>query len=332
MTLPGPPGVFSAVDIGSDGRTMVASGEGVAGIVWDLVTGEQLVTLGGQGPDATDQPSSHIDLSPDGELVATAGSEGGPVRVWDARTGALVFTGDESAYTADAAWSPDGRVLVAIGSTRDEGWLTAFDRSGRPVHRIDEEPGFSPVGVDFDPTGGRLVTTRRPLGRMLTGHDGLVVRAWPSGQVLQRMAAASWAAVFDPDGHRLVANDFGTGAAVWDPATGERTASLSGHTGQVTDVAVHPEGHTVATASFDGTIRTWSSESGSPTLVLRGHHGPAGGVAFGPSGMVLASSGEGEIRVWTLDLDELIAIARGRLTRSFTDDECRQYLHVEQCS
>jgi hypothetical protein len=27
----------------------------------------------------------------------------------------------------------------------------------------------------------------------------------------------------------------------------------------------------------------------------------------------------------------LVAIANDRLTRTFTDEECRQYLHVESC-
>ncbi len=331
MNLPGAPGIFNAVDIAADGRTLVASSPGVAGTVWDLVTGEQVTTLGGRHMDATDEESWRVDLSRDGELVATAGAQGVPVRVWDTDTGELVFTGDESFHTADAAWSPDGRLLAATGGTEEAGWISIFDRSGRALARFPEEAGFSPVSVAFDPSGARLVTTRRPLGRMLIVHDGLVVRDAATGEVLQRMAAASWAAVFDPTGDVLVANDLGTGAALWDPATGQPVATLSGHTGQVTDVAVHPDGRTVATASLDGTVRLWSSESGAPTLVLRGHHGPAGGVAFGPSGRVLASSGAGEIRVWTLDLDELITIARARVTRSLTDDECRQFLHVEAC-
>jgi hypothetical protein len=33
------------------------------------------------------------------------------------------------------------------------------------------------------------------------------------------------------------------------------------------------------------------------------------------------------VRVWALDIDELIAIANNELTRPLTDDECRQYLH-----
>jgi hypothetical protein len=31
--------------------------------------------------------------------------------------------------------------------------------------------------------------------------------------------------------------------------------------------------------------------------------------------------------VWALDLDDLIRIAEGELTRELTEAECRQYLH-----
>ena len=40
---------------------------------------------------------------------------------------------------------------------------------------------------------------------------------------------------------------------------------------------------------------------------------------------------DGIVRVWALDLDDLIAIAHDRLTRTLSDDECRHYLHRERC-
>ena len=37
------------------------------------------------------------------------------------------------------------------------------------------------------------------------------------------------------------------------------------------------------------------------------------------------------IRVYRLKLDELIALARSRLTRLLAPDERRKYLHVDKC-
>jgi hypothetical protein len=37
------------------------------------------------------------------------------------------------------------------------------------------------------------------------------------------------------------------------------------------------------------------------------------------------------VRVWALDLDELVRIAEHELTRDLTDAECRQYMHRPNC-
>ncbi len=56
-----------------------------------------------------------------------------------------------------------------------------------------------------------------------------------------------------------------------------------------------------------------------------------GGLAFSPDGSLLAAQDCDGVRVWTLDIDELLAIARTNVTRSLTSEECRQYLHVDPC-
>ena len=66
--------------------------------------------------------------------------------------------------------------------------------------------------------------------------------------------------------------------------------------------------------------------------MLRGHNGRIGSVAFNHDGSLLASaSADGTVRVGALDLNELIEVAENGLTRSLTDEECRQYLHTERC-
>jgi hypothetical protein len=45
----------------------------------------------------------------------------------------------------------------------------------------------------------------------------------------------------------------------------------------------------------------------------------------------MTSGFDGIFRVWALDLDELIALAQSRVTRTLTDEECQQYLHLDAC-
>jgi len=56
------------------------------------------------------------------------------------------------------------------------------------------------------------------------------------------------------------------------------------------------------------------------------------GVAFSPDGKRLAvASYDGTARVYALPLDDIVSIAKSRVTRTLTQDECRKYLHVEEC-
>ena len=86
---------------------------------------------------------------------------------------------------------------------------------------------------------------------------------------------------------------------IWDPATGEQRAALTGHTGPVTAVAIAPDGTWLATAGDDGTVRIWDPATGQQRAALTGHAGPVTAVAIAPDGTWLASaSGDGTVRIW----------------------------------
>ena len=61
------------------------------------------------------------------------------------------------------------------------------------------------------------------------------------------------------------------------------------------------------------------------------HIADVGGLGFGPDGRRLASTdGGGIVRVWAIDLDDLVRLAEARLTRGLTDAECSAY-HFDEC-
>jgi WD40 repeat protein len=155
---------------------------------------------------------------------------------------------------------------------------------------------------------------------------------WERGETVRSIEAPVVQAAFDPRSPRIAARLEQAGTVgVWDAGTGEQVATLVGPA-VVNALAYGSDGSRVATAGADGVVRVWDPGSGEQDLELRGHGTTVQAVVFSPDGTRLASVGnDGVVRVWALELDDLIAIAERRLTRSFTDEECRQFLDQDRC-
>ena len=119
---------------------------------------------------------------------------------------------------------------------------------------------------------------------------------------------------------------------MWNVTTGTKLFDLAGHTGTVPDIAFSADGTRIATVSTDTTAKVWDAATGIQLLTLKGHTQEVYALAFSPDGTRLTTvSYDGTIRVWALRLEDLVQIARSRLTRELTADECLMYLHVNTC-
>jgi WD40 repeat protein len=304
------------------GGTIVGSLLPRAARIWDAETGETLVTFEGHGPEAEVPGVADVAVSPDGAIVAT-GARDSKVKLWRADTGEEVFTFSEhTGWLEDLEFSPDGALLAT--ASQDGTARLIVVASGRELRALEHPDQVTSVA--FAPDGRSLATG---------SFDGSA-RIWDprDGSLLATIVAGSPIEAVDlgPDGALLaVGAKDGTGS-VWDVATQSRLATLAGHVGEVWAVAFSPDGSLLTTGSTDATVRLWDPVTGVARLVLRGHQSSIRNVAFSPDGSRLASiSDDGTIRVWALDLDDLIEIAEREVTRTFTDEECSQYLHVDTC-
>lgn len=138
---------------------------------------------------------------------------------------------------------------------------------------------------------------------------------------------------FGPDGKRLVVADCTGLVVVRDAETGEEMRRFSSGATCIVDVAFSPDGKLIA-VSGRRESKIWEFETGRELITL-----PSTEAAqFTPDGTRLigvrrddAALVSHTVHVYALQLDELIALAKSRVTRSLTAEECEEYLHTATC-
>jgi len=333
LTLTGLTGRSPRVIYSPDGTRLATSGPNNTAIIWGAETGKELVALTGH----TDTVVG-IAFSPDGSRLATS-SRDNTARIWDADSGKELLMLSKSGHgdgiiggthrgITDTVFSPDGKWLATAGT---DGTAIIWDaKTGQTLLTVSNPLGI--YRVAFSPDGTHLLTS----GGNPDDNGESVYRVWniQTGQELFTMAMPNLPGglAFSPDATRIVTSGFGGVVKMWDAVTGQELFRLSGHTGSVPNIDFSPDGSMVATVSGDGTAKLWNASTGKELLTLYGHTGSVSGVAFSPDGTrLVTASNDGTARVYLLNIEELIALAKSRVTRSLTIDECQKHLHVEAC-
>ncbi|MCI0633161.1 MAG: hypothetical protein L0206_04490 [Actinobacteria bacterium] len=334
------PEISCGVDVGcpdvfkvalSDDASLLATGddEGRAH-VWDLGSGREILTvvpaprlpsLVGCSSAATScvwsgEAAPQVAVSPDGSLLAT-GTGGGTVQMWDIATGKLssdIHSCDVGTdvgcwqYTPEfLAFSPDGTRLFFEG---------AFGGPARIVDVTTGETFSLPPGRFWD-------AIRADESRFAYAPNGRIEFA------------------FGPNGTFALFKQFGpNGTFALSEQTDPRLRNaegqvhpLEGHTLPVVSAAFDAEGTRLATGSLDGMARVWDATTADLIFTSPVEPSDVAAVAFTPDGSrITAVYSDGRIIVHPIALEDAIEIARARVTRGLTDDECRRYLHSSSCS
>jgi WD40 repeat protein/DNA-binding SARP family transcriptional activator len=329
---------YANVAFSTDGRWFAVPDDGVSVTVRDSRTGAVRHHLTGHGAWLVG-----LTFSPDGRwLVATPADgqflaherEMRTVPVWDLRTGELatVLRGHSgvvngSAFSEDASrlatTSLDGTVRTWEVGT----WVPLTSErvgdaapSGAPV-------GDHPMGVTF--RGGQWVA--------VVAGDGGEVELWREAELRpmdrlvghrDRVTSVSFGA------GRLVTASHAEGAArIWDLDDGALVVEVTDHDAPLGQAVIDPRGTEVATAGDDGVVRLWAVPSGDERLAYYGHRLIATSAAYSPDGRLLATtSPDGTVALRLRSMDELVEVARSRVTRTLNDSECRRFLARADCA
>jgi WD40 repeat protein/DNA-binding SARP family transcriptional activator/serine/threonine protein kinase len=331
---PGHPG--GNLDFSADGSLLATQSQSGEAKVWDTTTWQPISTIRG-----LPSLSGQITISPDGSTVAAAqGTSPTSIQtifdpslrttrtdtgIFDTASGRRLMTlpGHEG-HVVERAYTPDGKRMVTAAL---DGFIALYDlTSGAQLDAARSDHGPMNL-VTFYPDGRRLVVGNADgtfsIWR-ITQDDRLqvdrTVRAFAGGFVFAQLS---------PDGRRIAtASQEGT-ARLWD-AQGEFVADLVGHTGTIWNLRWTPDSRQLMTVSLDGTIGIWDPDAPRLRMTLT-TVGVPGSVDVSPDGVMAVTAGfDGLVYLYTLDSDRLIQLAKDRVTRSLTAEECAR-VGIDPC-
>ncbi len=325
IPVPDAPNLY-AIAFTPDGKRLITAD--MTTRVWDAVTGAALGTL----PGHTGRVNA-VAVSPDGRLVATAGSDR-TVRLLDLSTMRLVrvLTG-HTGPVRSVAFVPGGRQLVSasmdgsarIWSTEDAAGVVLTSQPEHGLQAVAVSPDGSRIAVGGWPDAVTVWDTRtHRVTASLRGHNALVTAMGfsPDGQLLVTGGLDGTARVWDiaggtqralitvNDGRPVTAVRFSgdstfftagnnNAAELWDVDVAQQAQVVVAHDDAVSSLAFSPDGHTLATGSWDGSAKFWRSDTAAEIVRVRHQGGRVHSIAFSPDGQFMTTSGSGPgMEVW----------------------------------
>ncbi|MEU9397624.1 WD40 repeat domain-containing protein [Streptomyces sp. NPDC048324] len=256
-------------------------------------------------------------VSSDGRTMALSDTDTGQLQLWDITAihdpKRLKILADSHDFSfRSLAFSPDGRVLAAVGGQEPfQLWDVSDPRHARVLHQFPQNTKAAwEDQLTFSPDGRLLATLASSDGRVALWNvtdprhpiqAGHTKRNQPPGE-------SSTAMAFSPTGDLIATGSDSGRIRLWSVTRSgtllaKGTAVNPTPVGNFWTLSFSPDEHLLATGGSDSTIRLWDvSDPAHPTpfgLPLTGHTRAVHTVAFAPSSPVIVSdSYDSTIRLW----------------------------------
>lgn len=285
LTLTGHTATVTCLAYFPDGKRLVSGGLDGSVMVWDALTGAQLLKIA-----TSREPVWSVAVSLQADRIISAGSDG-RVQFWtlDGKPAQRPLPGINAALSADGvrlavSASPPFKYFASAPG------LTVWDwRSGKVVFSTN----LTVRRVALSARGDCLAAA----------GDTQDVLLWNlnSGERRRLMTPdAAWALSINQDGTQIAAAGFGIGARVWDLQSTNAPRLLTGHSYNVWGVSFSPDDRRLATSGSDRTVQLRDVDQGSgPSAILDGHDDEVWAVTWAPDGQSLATGGKDRtVRTW----------------------------------
>ena len=246
----------NSIAFSPDGARLATGGDDYVLKLWNVNHKHHIVTR----EHITDRTRSQVKavaFSPNGKMIATGGRH---AKLWDAYTLNQIVTFQHHDWVWSVAFSSDGK-LLATGD--NSGQVKVWDlQNHRAVTQLHADAD-SVYTVQFSPNDQILAGA---------GYAGQVklwnVPNWePHGTLTSNSTISEIS--FSPDSSMLTGTGYET-VNLWKVDSGEKSGTLTGHTGWVKAVAFSADGKGLLSGGEDETLRIWdvtSYRSTSPDMV-----------------------------------------------------------------
>ncbi|MGH1351963.1 MAG: WD40 repeat domain-containing protein [Methyloligellaceae bacterium] len=331
------------VSFSPDSIYIVSASEDKTIKIWDLLTGNAVLTLKGHTG-----PVNSVAFSPDGKSILSS-SDDGTARIWDAENGNSIrtFEGHEKAVKFAAFDSTGERLATASSDKSVKVWTVAdgkeqftltgheaavssvaFSKNGSWIASASQDQtariwdaasGQQILVLNGHKGGVRTVKFSNDGNTVLTGSEDQTLILWHtfSGKRVNTFVGhldGVMSADFSPDENVIISTSLDGKAVLWDRVRGSLMSNIRGRTDGVRNAVFDKTGEWIVSASKANDIHLLPAQFYLTSKLFEGHTDRVFSSVFGQDGeFVLTASRDSTARLWNVESNAQVMIFTGHL-------------------